>query len=204
MTRITDIRRQKRNESCFSVYIEGKYSFTLTDLELSSSGLRIGQELGFDEVAEWQKQGGEGKAFALAVRYVGLRPRSRREVADYLRRKGFLPEEAAAAQGRLEEAGLLSDRNFAQLWVANRLALRPRSRRRLVQELAAKGVAREDLDVALSEMDETSELNSLVALVEKKRRLPQYQETERLKAYLARQGYSYDLVKAAFRQIDAD
>lgn len=202
--KITDIKRQKRNQGCFSVYADGKYSFTLTDLELSSSGLRTGQELSADEVAEWQKQGGRGKAFALAVRYVGLRPRSRREVADYLRRKGFSAEESEAAQSRLADNGLLNDRDFAQAWVTNRLALRPRSRRRLAQELAAKGVERDDLEAALGELDQESELGALVQVIEKKRRLPQYAELEKLKAYLGRQGYPYDLVKAALERLGND
>jgi len=202
--KITDIKRQKRNESCFSVYVDGKYSFTLTDLELSSSGLRAGQDLNADELAGWQKQSGSGRAFALALRYVGLRPRSRREVADYLWRKGFSQEESEFAQSRLVANGLLNDRDFAQVWVANRLALRPRSRRRLAQELAAKGVASDDLDIVLDELDQESELASLMVLVEKKRRLSQYAEAQKLKAYLGRQGYSYDLIKMALERLDND
>jgi regulatory protein len=199
---ITDIQRQKRRESRYSVYIDGTYSFALTDLELSTSGLRIGQELTGDEVTEYQESAGKAKVYALALRFLSYRPRSVREVRDYLRRKEAESGDAEDAIARLLKAGLLDDQQFAASWIANRQALRPRSRRMLEQELMAKGLARDDITAALSELDGDSEIEALVGVIERKRQLPQYRAHEKLVGYLARQGYSYDAIKKALERLE--
>jgi regulatory protein len=198
---VTDIKRQKRSELRFNVYLDGKYVFALGDLELSNSGLRVGRELSEDEVADFRSRAENDGVYAKAINYIAVRPRSRREVIDYLMRKDVPREATGAVIERLERAGLLNDQEFAASWVANRQLLRPRSRRRLVQELAAKGVSREDAQVALSELDEDSELSVLIEVVEKKQRLSQYQDAAKLMGYLARQGYTYERIKKALEII---
>jgi regulatory protein len=197
MPLVTDIKKQQRTKLRFNVYLDGKYVFALTDLELSVSGLRIGQELSEREVAEFQFQAERDSIYGKAVRFISVRPRSRREVEDYLGRKAAPLEAARAVIARLEQIGLINDREFAAVWVANRRLLRPRSRRQLEQELAAKGVARADVEAALTEVGQEVEFSSLVEVAKKKARLPQYRAPEKLMGYLARQGYQYDVIKKA-------
>ncbi|MDB5179084.1 MAG: recX [Patescibacteria group bacterium] len=199
---ITDIKRQKSKEARFNIYLDGIYAFALSDLDLSTSGLRTGQSLSSEEVAEYQTQAERSKAYAWAVRFLAIRPRSRREVEDYLRRKGAKDSEAGDALSRLEGVGLLNDEEFARSWIANRQLLRPRSRRMLERELASKGVARPAIEAALSEVDSEDELQSLMQVIERKQRLPQYREVEKLIAYLGRQGYRYELIKKALARLN--
>jgi regulatory protein len=198
---VTGIKRQKRSDTKVNVYLDGKYTFVLSDLELSTSGLRVGQELSAEEVLELKSRSEIDGVYSKAVRFVGIRPRSRREVVDYLRRKGVDDEIAVGVLGRLERVGLLNDEAFAASWVSNRQLLRPRSRRRLEQELSSKGVSRDDIEVALGELEPEQELESLALLIERKQRLPQYRDAEKLMGYLARQGYSYELIKKALEKL---
>jgi regulatory protein len=198
---VSDIRRQKRSDTKVNVYLDGKYAFALSDLELSMSGLRVGQELSHGEVTEFLGRSVVEGAYSKAVRFVGVRPRSRQEVEGYLRRNGVAEDVAGGVVERLERVGLLNDAAFATSWVANRQLLRPRSRRRLEQELIGKGVSKDDIQEALSELGGDEELESLVVLAERKQRLQQYREPERLMAYLARQGYSYELIKKALENL---
>jgi regulatory protein len=201
MPTITDIKKQRRVETQYNVYIDGRYSFSLTDLELSSAGLRIGQDLTSAEVTRYQEQAGQAKAYMVAVRYVSVRPRSRREIADYLCRKGYLDGDTNVALERLEQVGLVNDRQFAASWIADRQALRPRSRRVLAQELAAKGVARDDIESQLSTVDDEAELQTATRLAEKKHKLPQYANPQQLISYLLRHGYSYATAKRALETL---
>jgi regulatory protein len=97
---------------------------------------------------------------------------------------------------------LLNDSQFASSWIANRQALRPRSRRMLTQELMAKGVSREDISAAMGGLDGDSEVETLMGVIERKRQLPQYREPEKLMGYLARQGYSYEVIKKALERLE--
>jgi regulatory protein len=128
---VTDIKRQKGKETRFNIYLDGSYSFALSDLELSTSGLRVGQMMSAEEVVEYQGQAERSRAYARAVGFVSLRPRSRRELEGYLVRKGFVEAEVKAAIERLRKLGLVDDRAFARSWIESRMAVRPRSRRML-------------------------------------------------------------------------
>ncbi len=199
---ITDLKQQKRNQARYSVYIDDRYAFSLTDLDLSTSGLRIGHNLSQAELNEWQNQAEQTKTYQLALRYLSYRPRSGREILDYLGRKGVESEPAAIVLQRLQDQGLINDAAFARSWISYRQSLRPRSRRQLQQELQHKGLAREVIDEALGELGDDDQLSMLTELIEKKRRLTQYQEPAKLMAYLARQGFSYDHIKKALMRLD--
>ena len=198
---VTAIKRQKRvGSNRFNVFLDGSYSFTLSDLDLSMSGLREGQELSAADVEQYGQKANEAKAYALALRYLGIRLRSRRELADYLARKGCEIDETEAALERLEGLGLVDDDVFAAAWIADRMAVRPRSRIRLAQELGAKGVARDVVDRALEELEPQREVETLKALIERKRRTRGYADDKKLIAYLQRQGYRWSLIKEALEE----
>lgn len=201
MPLITDIRRQQKRADRYAVYIDERYAFSLPDLELSGSGLRIGQELSDGEVADWVRQAGEGKAYDLALKYLSYRMRSEREIGDYLARKGY-GAEAGRVVERLRDMRLLDDRAFAAAWVAERQTLRSRSKRMLEQELMQKGVAREVIQGVLAEMSVEEQDKTLDDLIARKRRLSQYQDQEKLMAYLARQGFTYEQIKKALVRLD--
>ncbi len=199
---VTAIKRQARARSNrFNIFVDSAYSFTLSDLDLSMSGLRVGQELEAADISQYTQKANEAKAYALALRYLGVRVRSRRELTDYLTRKNCAQDEVEAALERLEGLGLVDDRAFAAAWIADRLAVRPRSRMRLVQELGAKGVARDIIDLALEEIDPERELQTLKVLIERKRRTSGYGDDKKLVAYLQRQGYRWALIKEAMEQL---
>lgn len=199
---VTAINRQKRiGSNRFNVSLDGVYAFTISDLDLSMSGIRIGQELNETEVAEYTSQAKSAKAYALALRYLGVRLRSRRELCDYLKRKDCDETDIEVALDRLEELGLVDDLKFAEAWVRDRMAVRPRSKLRLSQELAAKGVARDVVDSALGGVESTQELDTLKALIERKNRSGGYSDERKLLAYLQRQGYRWDLIKEAVKQL---
>ncbi|HSX03083.1 MAG TPA: RecX family transcriptional regulator [Candidatus Saccharimonadia bacterium] len=199
---ITDITTQKRAQTRYSIYLDNTYSFSLTDLELSTSGLRVGQSLTADEVLQWQQQSVDGKAYQAALRYLGYRPRSRREVHDQLVRKDYEAAVIERTLERLEEHGLIDDRAFAEAWVASRQALKPRSRYVLEQELAQKGVAREVAQATVADIGASGHQQMLDAVIAKKRKQVRYQDPKVLMEYLARQGFKYDQIKEALSRLD--
>jgi regulatory protein len=200
---VTAIKRQARVGSTrFNVSLDGSYTFTISDLDLSMSGLRVGQELTPEEAEQLSQNANEAKAYALALRYLGVRVRSRRELTDYLTRKGCESQESEAALERLEGLGLVDDLRFAQAWIADRMAVRPRSRMRLSQELAAKGVSRDIVDIALQELEPEREVSTLKDLIIRKQRSGGYSDPKKLIGYLQRQGYRWDLIKEALQEIE--
>lgn len=201
--KVTDIKQQVKNQERYSIYVDGKFSFGLSELALMNSGLRVGKELTTSELSDLKDTARSDKAYNQALGLIARRPRSEWEIREYLKRKDYDPELVDQLVARLYESNWLDDHKFAERWVENRRLLKSTSKRRLQQELKAKRVADEVIADVLA-ADETDEKQVLRELVARKRQQSRYQDDQKLMAYLMRQGYDYGDVKDALANIAED
>lgn len=199
---ITAITLQKRDPSRCNISIDGRFAYTLTALEVSQLDLRPGQALSPEQAEDLAQQASQSKAYQAAIRLIAVRRRSAQEIKLALMRKGYASEEIVQVIERLTASGLLDDLEFARAWVADRSLLKPRSRRQLEQELAQKGVSRAIVEIAVAEVGDQEDQQAL-RIAEKKYRTGRY-DAQKLTAYLMRQGFSYDVSKAAVGQLELD
>lgn len=90
--KITDIKQAVRNENRVNVYVNGKYAFALDVAQVVDLRLKIGKAITTEELAEYKKAGEFGKAYQRALEWVLVRPRSVKELKDYLQRRDQLAE----------------------------------------------------------------------------------------------------------------
>ncbi|MBT2209411.1 recombination regulator RecX [Actinomadura sp. NEAU-AAG7] len=139
-------------------------------------------------------------------------PRTRAQLADALRRRGFPDEVAESVLSRFTDVGLIDDEAFAQAWVRSRHAGRGLAKRALAAELRRRGVAGETVNEAVETLEPEQEERTARALVERKLRstrgVDPVKRTRRLVGMLARKGYppglSYRVVKEALAEEGAD
>jgi regulatory protein len=194
--KITAIRQQERRKDRYSVYVDDKYGFSLSEGALLEVKLATGQELDREQIKAYKQLSAEDKVYDNALRYAAMRRRSSWEMESYLRRKDASPDLSKQILSKLSDLGFIDDLAFAEAWVANRHLLRPTSRRKLQQELRVKRVSDEIINKVLRE-DQTSDLEELKAVITRKRRQAKYQDDTKLMQYLARQGFGYDDIKSA-------
>lgn len=197
--KISDIKRQVKRVDRYSIYIDGKYMFSFSELELVNSGVRIGREYTQEEVEELQNKALIDKGYDRALNLIMRRPRSEWELADYLKRKDYTKEISNTIIEKLREKGYVDDADFARRWVESRRLLKATSKRRLQQELRQKRVSDEIIELVIAE-DETDEQQVLLELIDKKRTQTRYQDDAKLIQYLIRQGYNYSDIKLAMER----
>jgi regulatory protein len=195
--KITAITQQVKRTDRYSVFVDGVFAFGLSEGGLLQSGLASGQELDDARLRELKKMAGLDKAYNNALRYTAMRPRSEWEIRTYLERKGLDEPAARQIMQRLKRARLLDDADFARAWVAHRRQLKSTSKRKLRLELKQKHVPEDIINQVLSE-DETTDKTALRELVAKKR--ARYPDQQKLMAYLARQGFTYDDIKSVISE----
>jgi len=198
---ITAIKQQERLKGRYSIYVDEKYVFSLSADALLEQGLHNGQELDEQQLKAYKKLSADDKAYGLAIAYVARRMRSRWELSDYFRRKGYDDDLSKQLLERLDRLGLVDDEKFAEAWVNTRRLLKSVSKRRLSQELKQKRIADDIIEQVLSE-DETDERAVLRELIARKRKQSKYQDNLKLMQYLARQGFSYDDIKSVLSELD--
>ena len=199
--KITAIKAQVKREGRYSIFVDDKYAFSLSAEGLLDAHLVTGQELSQVDVTDYKRLSQEDKAYNLALAYVARRMRSEGELHDYFRRKQYAPELAEQLLAKLRRLRFVDDAEFARRWVENRRRLKATSTKKLRLELREKKVNSEVIQTVLAE-DETDEHQLLRDLVEKKRRISRYQDDQKLMMYLARQGFTYDDIKAALQAQD--
>lgn len=192
MARITALKNERGKR--VAVFIEGSLAFRLSDEIASKRGLAVGASLEPKQVDEMLRADEAYRAMQAALRYLGYRPRSEKEVRDRLRRGHFPAALIAEVMKRLKDIDLVNDAAFAQFWKEGREISRPRGRRLLKQELHFKGVDRETAEAAVEDVDE--EEGAYRAAVKKVRSLKGLDDKTfrlRLGTFLQRRGYGYEL-----------
>ncbi len=151
-------------------------------------------------------QKSEGKyALEQAVRILELRDKSRDEITKKLLDSGFSEAAAQAACQKLEDAGYLNDRRYAENTL-ERLGKKYGSIR-LKQELRQRGIAPDLIEELMSDADKDAQVEAAIRLAQKTLRGKSGEERElyrRAYAALARRGYTPDVVKAALNQVLSD
>jgi regulatory protein len=194
--KITSIKQQIKRADRYSIFVDGKYVFSLSESALLQSKLASGQELTSQQISDYKRLSAEDKLYNQALRYAAMRPRSEWEVEFYLERKGASPSLVDILLNKLSKIGLLDDEKFAQSFVNDRRLLRPTSRRKITAELRKKHVSGEAIDKALGD-ERQPEQDALLSIIATKRRQTKYQDDLKLMQYLARQGFNYDDIKSA-------
>jgi regulatory protein len=146
----------------------------------------------------------EQVARGICLRALTGAPKTRKQLADLLAKRGVPEDAAAAVLDRFTEVGLIDDAAYARAWVSSRQAGRGLARRALSAELRAKGVDAEVAAAALDEVDPQEEWDAARRLVA--RRLPSMQRLDRqtaerrLVGMLARKGYGGGLAGYVVRE----
>jgi regulatory protein len=146
-----------------------------------------------------------------ALDMLAARARSSVELRRLLMRKGEPPDRVSIVIDRLLNAGFLDDASFARQFARSKVLGAGLSRRRLQQELARRGVARDLSDDAIEEVlvEEGIDDNASIERVARKKfrtlaRLDPPTQRRRMYAFLARRGYDSDDITRVLRMIMDD
>jgi regulatory protein len=153
-------------------------------------------------------------AMEIAVRFLGMRPRTRWELERRLRRAGTEDAVIEGTLERLAELGYLDDAAFARWWGEQRDRHHPRGRRMIEAELRQHGVPREVVETFREEhaaperapedaglpADEPSRAREALASHLRGRPLPTDRAArQRVGMFLVRRGFDLDTVRTTLR-----
>lgn len=210
--RITALKIQARDKSRVNVFVNGTYRLSLDLTQVADLGIRTNTVYTEEELATLENESKFGKLYTRSLEYALIRPRSRREMRDYLYRKtrdtrtkeggikkGVSTELTERVYERLSEKGYIDDEKFARFWVENRNVRKGSSLRKLQSELQAKGVESSIIQTVMGNSDR-SDMDELHKIIAKKAK--RYDDQQKFIAYLARQGFAYDTIKQALSELD--
>ncbi|MCF7928567.1 MAG: recombination regulator RecX [Spirochaetales bacterium] len=174
------------------------------DIFSSEDGPVEGRRLSDEELKPLSRADTRIRAEKTAYDLLARRDHSRRQMEMKLLSRGFSKDAASAACDRIERAGYLSDRLFAEQWVESRLRKRSDSRLALIAGLEKRGVARSLAEsVVFAKVDQTREEENLRGEIEKnlRRKAENY---FKLSNRLVARGYPRPLVVRILKEYRQD
>lgn len=152
--------------------------------------------------------------YSLALKFLSRRPRSEREMRDFLSKKNKGVHKYQNSDitdliiAKLKEQNFINDFEFAQWWFEQREKFRPKGRKVIVFELKQKGISDEilrKLETVNKESAREKEKQLISELLEKqiKKYSNSTHDKVRIKLfnYLARRGFNFDLINTCIDEI---
>lgn len=150
MPEVTLLKPQK-NGKRVNVYLDGEFGFGIDLDNLVLNNIKIGMELSDEEVQKIIRKAEFQKTLDKLLKFASLRPRSEKEIDNYLRRKKVHESLWKDLFEKLRHLELLDDVKFARWWVEQRLTFKKISSKVLKLELFKKGIKKEIIEDIVSE-----------------------------------------------------
>src|SRR5690625_5115769 len=132
MTKITRITTQKRSKHRYNIFIDDgqveQYGYSVDEDILIEFGLRKGLELDEAMMIKLVQHDSIHKSYDQAIRYLGYRMRTEKEIRDYLLKKEVDREHITEIINKLNSRKLLNDEEFAIAFVNTRIQDRKSTR----------------------------------------------------------------------------
>lgn len=203
---ITALEPQKRKKDRVNVFVDGDFAVGLSLEVALKNGLKVGRKISSKELEELIQENELDQILAKVYRFLSYRPRSEKEIADYLAEKKVGPLLADLVIKTLKRQKYLDDEEFARWWVEQRVQFRPRGKWVLRAELLKKGIDEEVIKKTLK-----SHLSGLdakeLALKAVRKKLERYRGLDRrewrrkMTAFLARRGFDWETIKTVLEEV---
>lgn len=225
---ISDLKSGVKNPNRVNVYVDGRYAFSLDVAQVVDLKIKSGLVITPEKKAEYEKASQYGKVYQRALEWALIRPRSKLELKEYLRRNKYKAEmkerQKEWQEGRENEQQIKRKNksscegegcDFSEL-ICERLVERGYVDDRKFAEyyvenrFVKKGVSKKRLMMELMKKGVSREIieevvngrddtEEILKIIAKKRN--KYDD-EKLIQYLCRQGFSYETVKNLVEEKD--
>lgn len=146
------------------------------------------------------------KFYDRALRFLSYRPRSQKEITDFLAKKKVAPIVVTKILQKLKQQDLVNDQEFAKWWIEQRTRFHPRGLRVIKLELRQKGISSELIEKILSNGDieilgEEAVKKLIIKKIARYQGLPKRELYQKLSQFLLRRGFSWETAKDVIDEV---
>lgn len=203
---ITSVEKSRKSKGRLLIYIDGRFSFTVSEQDYLSMNLYENTTLTEETIDYIKNTLNFRDAKSKAVRYLSVKLRTEQEVRKKLFDDGYDKECIGKVVDELKAIGYINNKLYAQKYIFDRSKLKPLSKKMMRSELVSRGIAEEIADEVLADWKVE---DSIVAENLLKRKFGKYDLSDKKmykKAYLflMHRGFSQRTIKEAFLAFEED
>jgi len=203
MPQITEIKIQEKNKKRCNLFIDGEFFSGISLETVIKNNLKVGQDVDEKSLAVLIDESNKVEALSKAVDYVSKTLKTKRQVKEYLLKKGYTEEVAWYCVDKLKEYDYINDEKYSERFIET--TCKTQGRKLTEYKLMMKGIRKEDITSAYENVDIDGKENAK-NIVEKYLRNKEKNKENFAKAYryLISKGFSYDEASFALSQFNGD
>lgn len=208
---ITKIEIQKNNKEKVNIFVDEKYSFSLSMNGLTKNNLYDGKEISKEDIEFLKKVDSEEIAFLFLIDKISYKMYSKKEIKDKMIAKGFELEAIENAIEKAEGYGYINDNYYSKCFIEQRGIPNKWGPNVIYQKLLQKGIDKEIINENLKDFftyDDEKEncrnlaikkINSL-----KINDLNDRKQMDKVYRFLIGKGYSFEIINVCLEDIRKD
>ena len=188
---ITEITIQTKNKKRCNLFIDGEFFVALSVETVMKNRLKKCQEVDKDVLAEIVLQNERSEALTKAANYLSKTLKTKKQVKDYLLRKGYSEDVAWYCIDKLKEYSYIDDAVYSKRYIES--VSKTQGKRMVEYKLMMKGVRKEDISSAYEDVSIDAKQNAK-NLAEKHLKNKEITKENLAKTYryLIGKGFSYE------------
>lgn len=183
-----------------AVFFDDTFDFSVDEETLLRHKLKVGQKFTpaqYEQLkSETQYQKAREKAFSL----LSYKSFTRKQLGERLARD-FSEDCVEDVLDRLEELGLINDADYALRCARDLFSIKHYAPARVQQELAARGIDRNDIEDVMEEFSDFDEQQAIIQILERKYASSLKEEKGRRRAFAALMRLGYERMISALRLV---
>lgn len=195
---------EKKRKMLSALFLDGEFAVNIDTETILKFRYKPGMELTDEQLHELIVASDARRANEKALYLLEHRSHSKKELIEKIRRTTS-KEAAKAAVDRMEELGLVNDKDYAKRYASELFNRKGFASRRAQYELLQKGIDKEVIAEIVEEL-EPDPIEKMKEIIEKKylRYLQDEKGYRRAVSGLQRLGYRYDDIKRAISQFNTN
>ncbi len=200
---ITDLKIQEKNKERCNLFVDGTFFSGISLETVIKFHLKKDLEISRDELDNVILEAERLRAFDKALEYVSKLSKTKRQVKDYLIKKGFSEDISWQAIDKLKEYGYIDDIDYARRFIEYNS--KKQGIKLLQYKLMQKGIKKEDIEKACSDIDVPFKENAtLIAQKYMKNKEKTRENIAKAYRYLVGKGFSYDEIEYALSDFNGE
>ncbi|WP_317366866.1 RecX family transcriptional regulator [uncultured Tyzzerella sp.] len=203
---VTKIEKQKNNNKRYSVFIDNEFAFGIDEIDLLYYKIKENEPLDKDKYNYILNKLLLKRAKDKALKYLGYKMRSKKQVIKKLQEYEFPSNVINKVIKVLEKYNYINDEDFAKAFIKDKVNLKGYGTFKISYDLKMLGVDEEIFKKYLYDecfINESQKAKDLLLKKLKGKNIEDldYKEKQKVYAYLARRGFSYDSINKAFNYL---
>ncbi len=200
---ITEISVQIHNKKRCNVYIEGEFFCGMSIETAVKNRIKVGQEVEKEKLEQLILESEQHEALTKATDYISKNLKTKRQVKEYLLKKGYSEQVVWFCIDKLKEYNYIDDAEYSKRYIES--VSRRQGRRLTEYKLMMKGVRKEDIESAYLETEDNGNESAKVIAKKHLGNKPITKENlAKTYRYLIGKGFTYDQAMYALKDYEGE